>query len=148
MLSFPRRRVRITAPTAAGGGDVGRRRRRNAYRDPGSAFEAAVAGRGRHGPERPAALEELERLVTFAVGRSGASDLHFRLRPLLRDMAARRLRTAHGVDLDADPEKARALLGDDLFDLVRADRPPPADRLGPGLEVDTMAGVVERLERL
>ena len=149
MQPFPRRRPGPLSQSGVGSGvpePAGRRRR--GYRDAGSAFELAVAGSRHRAPDRPPALEELERLVTFAMSRSGASDLHFRLRPLLREMAARRLRAGHGVDLDADPGRARSLLGDDLFDLVRADRPPPIDRLAPGLPADTMAAIVDRLERL
>ena len=93
-------------------------------------------------------LPELARVERELVMASAAAfDFHRRLRPLLRDVADHRLRR-RGVFLDEQPAQAQALLGEDLYDLVRPDRPVPDDRHGPGLAVAEVASVVDRLERL
>jgi hypothetical protein len=113
----------------------------------GSRLEPAVRGRHAPRPARPMALEELDRLVRWRV--STAGDVHFRLRPVLREIAAHRLRRGHGVDLDGSPEAARLLLGEVAFEMVRRDRPPPWDRLAPGgVTSADLAGIVERLQAL
>jgi hypothetical protein len=101
--------------------------------------------RHREQPLRPADLERLERLVV--TGRATAGDVHQRLRPLLQEVAAARLRP-HGVWLDRSPEEARGLLGDELWELVRADRPRPSDPRARGLSVEQLSSAIERLERL
>lgn len=95
---------------------------------------------------RPRSCEGLDRVVAFAVG--NAADVHFRLRPVLRAVALQRLRDRYGVKLDEQPGPARVLLGDDLFALVHADRPPPTDRRGPGLPLAQLAALVDTLEAL
>jgi hypothetical protein len=95
--------------------------------------------------KRPKDLERLERIVSF---QQDAGDLHYRLRPVLRDIAIYRLAT-RGIDLDRDATKARGALGDVLFDIVRADRPAPRDRRAPGIgKVGDIAAMVTRLEEL
>lgn len=78
----------------------------------------------------------------------GAFHLHVRLRPVLREIAAHRLRLHYGVDLDAEPGRARELVGSKAWALVRPDRPPPADRLAPGPPLSSLAEVVTELERI
>ena len=56
-------------------------------------------------PERPSDLARMERDVYLSCGT--AFYLHHRLRPILREIAANRLLTRHGVDLDAQPDAAR-----------------------------------------
>jgi hypothetical protein len=77
-----------------------------------------------------------------------AGSLHYRLRPVLRDVARHRLQSSYGVDLDADPVGARRLLGARLFDLVRVDAPRPEDPRAPGLALDDLSEVLGRLESL
>ena len=91
-------------------------------------------------------LEELEHAVDFAT--TTAFDVHYRLRPHLVRIARHRLAAGHGVLLEADPEAARALLGENLWELVRADREPPADRNARGIALGRVAAAVERLEAL
>src|SRR6185503_15665978 len=74
-------------------------------------------------------------------------DLHYRLRPLLRQISAERLQDHYGVDLDREPERAKALLGDGLWEVVRPDR-QVGRRRGPGLPPAELAGHVARLEEL
>lgn len=112
-----------------------------------SAVERVVRGRRGRAPALPASLEELDRLVRWRV--STAGDVHFRLRPVVREIAAHRLSRGHGVDLDTSPATARRLLGEAAFELVRPDRPAPPDRLAPGgVTPADVAGIVERLEAL
>ena len=91
-------------------------------------------------------LGQLENEVTMAIG--NALDLHFLFRPHLRLIAAGLLEGRRGVALDEEPERARRLLGDETWELVRADRPVPADRRGPGMSTDALERVVVSLERL
>ena len=113
--------------------------------DRGSALAAALEREPRE-PLRPHELERLEREVTL--GTSTAFDLHYRLRPILREVAEQRLADRRGLRLDRGGREAEAALGDELWDLVRPDRPPPEKRWAPGLERDGVRRVVERLEAL
>jgi hypothetical protein len=93
----------------------------------------------------PADLARIERAV--ASGTASAGDLHLRLRPILRDIAIDGLRR-RGVELDADPARARELLADDTWQLVRPDRPAPADAFARGLSPDQLDRVIDDLEAL
>jgi hypothetical protein len=95
--------------------------------------------------DRVRALEELERAVEFSL--ATAFDVHYRLRPHLRRIAAHRL-ALRGVSLDRQPERARALLGAQAWDLVRPGRPEPEDRAGRGLPLAGVRRVVELLDAL
>ncbi len=95
--------------------------------------------------QRPAGLERLEWMV--GSGRHTAGDIHVRVRPVLREIAAALLRR-RGVRLDAEREQARRLLGDELWEIVRPARPRPRDHRAPGLELGALERLVERLERL
>jgi hypothetical protein len=90
-------------------------------------------------------LEELEHLTEFAT--ATAFDFHHRLRPHLVRIAAHRL-ARHGVRMPGEPERARALLGDAAFELVRADVKAPEQRHAPGLPVERIGDLVERLRAL
>ena len=96
-------------------------------------------------PLRPADLVRLERLVV--TGRSTAGDVHQRLRPVLQEVAGARLHR-HGVWLDRNPAEARRLLGDELWELVRADRPRPAEPRAPGISMEQLSAAIARLEGL
>ena len=110
-----------------------------------SPFERALARRTAR-DERLPELERLEREVLL--GMSTASDFHYRLRPLLQDVARRKLSVARGVDLDAEPDHARSILGERTWELVRPDREPPRDRLGPGVDAADLAAAVDTLARM
>lgn len=83
-----------------------------------------------------------------ALGVAGVFDLHHLLLPRLRSLAAGLLATRRSISLDADPEPARRALGDETWDLVHRDRPPPEDRLARGIQPTDLGRVVESLERL
>ena len=74
---------------------------------------------------------------------ASAFDTHVRLRPVVREIAGVRL-AARGLRLDASQE----VLGPELWDLARDDRPAPTDRHAPGTPTATLRRVVERLEEL
>jgi hypothetical protein len=113
--------------------------------DEGSQYERALRRRPRR-PLRPPELARIEREVALAAG--SAFDLHFRLRPLLREVARHRLSRRRGLELDAGAPETRALLGEELWELARPDRPPPDDRLGPGLPLSRLRAALNALERI
>lgn len=83
---------------------------------------------------RPAELVRMERDITLSIANAG--EFHARLRPLLFNIAAARVRSP-GEALDAD-----------TWELLRPDRPPPADRtaVGPSLRsITELADAVEAL---
>jgi hypothetical protein len=108
------------------------------------AWERSPFDRRPDRPEPAFAIDELARIDRLVVlGGANAFDLHYRLRPLLRELAADRLSAGHGVSLD----RAQRLLGDELWELVRADR-QVGRRTGLGVAPAELAGFVERLEAL
>jgi hypothetical protein len=118
---------------------------RTAY-PPDRSMLAAALAREPPGPSRPAELERLEREVTLAT--TTAFDLHYRLRPTLREIALQRLADRHNVALDAGGPEVEAALGEELWELVRPDREPPVVRYAPGLPPPAVQRIVERLEAL
>jgi hypothetical protein len=102
-----------------------------------------------HRERRRAIPGMLARLEQEAVlGAAGSFDLHHRLRPRLRGLASELLAARRGVSLDDSPEVARPLVGEEAWELVREDRPPPEDRLARGLPINDLRRVVESLERV
>ena len=113
--------------------------------EPASRFEQAF----RKPKVKTAHPEEFLRMDReILLGTADADHAHRRLLPLLRTAAAARLAARHGLELDRRPEAARTLLGDDVWELLRPDRPAPADRHGPGLRREQIAAVIERVESL
>jgi hypothetical protein len=96
--------------------------------------------------ERPAELEKLERDVYLALGTSFY--FHHRVRPTLREIAASRLLARHGVDLDAQPESAEALLGAEAWAVLRPDCVAPEERWSIGPPLEELTAVVDSLERI
>ena len=95
---------------------------------------------------RPGQLVALERLVTTA----GTSTVqaHAYLRPILVEIATHRL-AAHGQALERMPDATgKDLLGEELWELVRPNRPFPEDRHGPGVQPGDLAAMLDVLERL
>ena len=98
----------------------------------------------REPPQRPTDLARMERLVML---RATASEVHLRLRPPLREIAIARL-GSRGVRLDYNQTEARELLGEQLWELVRTDRPRPEDPRGPGITFEELEAMTGRLEQL
>ncbi|HEX6725339.1 MAG TPA: hypothetical protein VF073_08820 [Gaiella sp.] len=109
-----------------------------------SSFDAAFRPRGTT-RARPASLARVEREVTLATGT--AFDVHFRLRPMLQSLSASLL-LRRGIDVERNPARAETLLGPDVWELVRPDRPAPDDRAAPGVPIETVERVVADLERI
>jgi hypothetical protein len=89
--------------------------------------------------------ERLDRVVSAATSHAG--DLHLRLRPILREIAADGLRR-RGVELDAQPNAAQELLAPETWELVRPDRPRPDDAFARGLAPARLNAVLDDLEAL
>jgi hypothetical protein len=111
----------------------------------GGRFEAALRGR-KETAQPPVELLRMERELELGI--ADATHAHRRLLPLLRAAATARLASRRGVELDRRPEAAEALLGEDVWELLRPDRPEPADRHGPGVPRESVAAVIERVESL
>lgn len=109
-----------------------------------SPFATAVAAMSRAPAEsgEPALAHEVE-FSTY-----NAFYFHQRLRPLLRDIAAHRLRSRYGVELQTEPGRARELVGREAWDVVRPDRQPPAARMASGPTVAELRVVVDELEAI
>jgi hypothetical protein len=83
---------------------------------------------------RPSDLVRVERDIVL--GTTSAGHFHTRLRPLLWSIAAARTRS---------PQEA---LGDETWELLRADRGKPADLYAAGPSVAHVREIVDALERL
>jgi hypothetical protein len=111
------------------------------WQDRGSVLEHALSRKAPE-PTRPSEIVRIEREITL--GATSAVHLHTRLLPLLRDAVAARL----GIDVDLHPERARAVLDRESWELLRPDRPAPADRSAPGLPIRRVRALVDEIEGL
>jgi len=118
---------------------------RAAYPPTRSAFVAGLR-RPAVAAARPGSLAHLEREVSIAG--SSAFDEHQRLRPAVAEIAADLLASRRGIDLGREPDRARAVLGDDVWELIRPDRPQPTDKLERGIDEAGLERVVASLERI
>jgi len=99
-------------------------------------------------PEEPPLIAELDRFDRLVVlGTGNEFDLHYRLRPLLRQLASDRLYARHGIELDRDPERARPLIGDELAALLSPDR-KLGRRTAAGIDQAELTRDIDRLEQL
>jgi hypothetical protein len=110
----------------------------------GSQFDDALAAMRRSRPD----AGEFELARDLELSRLNAFHLHLRVRPVLREVASHRLMKHYGIDLDAEPGRARELVGASAWELVRPDRPPPRDRLAPGPSLSSLGDVVADLEKV
>jgi hypothetical protein len=118
---------------------------REAYPRAARSALAAALDRAPPRPLRPPELERLERELTLAS--STAFDLHYRLRPTLREIAGERL-ASQGLRLDGGGAAVEKALGEELWELVRPDREPPVRRFASGISPNAVNRLVERLEAL
>jgi hypothetical protein len=90
------------------------------------------------------------RQVAEQLSWAGVSPRHYDVvtRPLLQRLARSRLAERHGVDLDASPDAARALLGEDVWVWLDPRRPASSDSQPPGLDRRVLHRLVDRLEAL
>jgi hypothetical protein len=118
--------------------------RANAPAGQESEFDRVLAAMRAPAPDssEPTLVRELE-LSTY-----NTFHFHARVRPLLRDVAAHRLRAHYGLELEAEPARARELVGATAWDAVRPDRPPPADRMAAGPTTAELGRLVDALEAI
>jgi hypothetical protein len=109
-----------------------------------SQLDEALA-RMQPGEQAPPELS-LERDVALSI--ANGFHFHVRLRPVLRGIAAYRLRSHYGVELDRESARARELVPARAWEVVDPDRPPPRDRMAAGPDAPAIAAVVDELERL
>lgn len=117
--------------------------RQIAPRERRSRLAAGLESRPAELPKIPE-LDRLERELYMSAARE--FDLHYRLRPIVREIALARLER-RGLSLDSGSAPVRELLGD-LWQLVSPDREPPRDRQAPGPGLVRLRQTVESLERL
>ena len=114
--------------------------------------DLAVRARLRTRPVRrvvePAPLEQLRQVgEVLAAAQVSEFRVDRDLRPLLRPIAAMRL-ARRGVDLDRHREEARAVLGEPLWELVRADPTHGSNLVAGGISAAGLQSLIERLERI
>jgi hypothetical protein len=90
-------------------------------------------------------LESVARALDLA--EASSFDLHNVLRPIVREVAAARL-ARHGVSLDRQPERARALLGTQTWELVRPDREAPFRGSRGACSRDELRAIIGSLESI
>jgi hypothetical protein len=70
------------------------------------------------------------------------------LRPLLARLVTARLADRHGLDAVAQPGRAAAVVGAEVWPLVDPARPASDDRDAPGVSLAALTEIVTRLEEL
>ncbi len=95
--------------------------------------------------QRVGDLERLERELEMAT--ESAFDVHYRLRPVFREIAVSRL-ARRAVELDAKGGNAEVLLGPDAWAFARPDAVRPSDHYAPGAKIAEIERAVDALERL
>jgi hypothetical protein len=96
----------------------------------------------------PSPIEQsdwLERRLGLA--QASADELHRHFRPVVVEVAAAQLARKHGVELERDPDRAHALVGERVWELIRPDRPAPPQR-GRGLRAEELRRLIAELEDL
>src|SRR5262249_38517015 len=104
---------------------------------------------GIHAPPAAAAQiaqsDWLERQLRLA--QASGDELHRYFRPIVVQIAAAQLVRKHGVVLERDPARARAFVGERLWELIRPERPLAPQR-GRGLRPRELRRLVAELEEL
>src|SRR3954447_8005623 len=128
----------------------------------GGATVLVLAARIAAGTERTRALRvaphvepadepvaELEQFVRrIAAAEWNAFGLNTRLRPAVVQLVRPQLAYGHGVDLERQPERAEALLGERTWQLVRPDPTRASPTGSGGWALDELDELVTELERL
>jgi hypothetical protein len=83
-----------------------------------------------------------------ALAQADEFDVHFRLRPQLREIADAGLAMQAGIELDREPEQARQMLSPETWELVRPDRARPTGAGTSGIDTASLTAVVSELERI
>jgi hypothetical protein len=100
-------------------------------------------------PRRQARPESLAAVADdVALAQADQFDLHFRLRPMLADIADAGLAARYGADLRERSERARAVLSPETWEIVRPHRPRPPSAGLRGIDTKSLAAVIGELERI
>ena len=94
--------------------------------------------------ERQVRLARIETSLTYS--HDSARQFDRTVRPLLCELTADRLRRNHGIDIEHSPAAARAIMGEELWQLF--DDRPAARPEGPGPRPDQLAWLVAAVERV
>jgi hypothetical protein len=94
-------------------------------------------------PETLPELAHLERVLVMSAAQE--FDLHYRLRPTLREITAARL-AERGLQLDRGGPLVQESLGEELWDVVRPDRVAPENRQVKGVGGEGIERLVRRIE--
>ena len=90
-----------------------------------------------------------ERIVAdLPWSRYSRRDFDMRMRKRLLEIASVRLEDHYGIDLDRQPDEARALLGEVAWATLEPWRPVSEDRSAPGVSLAALEETVTALERL
>lgn len=93
-------------------------------------------------PEYFVRLRQLERRLELAT--RDQADFDWSLRPLLAQLAADRLRYRHGILYMAQPDRAREIVGEELWQIMR---PSPDTQFRP-IGRARMEDLISRIERI
>jgi hypothetical protein len=99
----------------------------------------------RAAPFEIAGLRSVDTDVRMAT--ANAFGVEYRLKPVLRELARWRLERNHGINLDREPDAARGVLGEPLWQLTQ-----PVDVFSdfraPGITLAAVQAAVDRLEQI
>lgn len=95
-------------------------------------------------PERRSVAELIALEHRLAWGSVDAERFQSRVRPLLVQVTAERLRLRHGVDHTREPDRARSILGDRLWQLMTG----PADPSSGAPSQRALRRIVDRIEQI
>ena len=111
---------------------------------------SSAAGKDSHPAESSEADFPSYRKITSDLSWAVASPRHYDhgLRPRLAGLLDARLAQRYGLDAAAQPERARELLGAELWPLLDTSRPASNDSRAPGVSMATVDRIVTRLEEL
>lgn len=96
--------------------------------------------------DRPERLQDIERHVYLA--HIDSSEFHYRLAPLLREIASYRLASHRSVPAEQVPTAARALLDRHIYDLLWPGEDKPTDRREAGIKVNDVKAILQAVEEL
>src|SRR5262249_56936536 len=88
--------------------------------------------------------------INSDLGWAPVSEWHYDhgVRPLLARLLRARLAERHQLDPATDPQRARQLVGEDIWPLVDPARPVSTDSRAPGADVTALTRIVDLLEQL
>jgi hypothetical protein len=105
-------------------------------------LELRPAGPTQRNAEYAVRLRQLERRLQAAT--TDGTKFDWSLRPLLAQLAAERLRHKHAITIRREPERARAMLGEQLWQMISTQPAEPS----PALSRQQLTALIEAIEAL